>query len=398
MINKRLVDALNSKFQWVRLSALKKIAKTQEFDSVQKTFDTALQIHTYHSFSQFSPSLSAYVAHKFGLRVAGNMDNYTFKGAKEFIKASRILGLTYSIGTKFRLNFNEADVKLANVAVMGVAVRFIDQIQGALEKYRKRQIENVKLTVEAINKRFKKFNVQIDFEKDVAKTVKNGKEGVYLSKIAYLALARKLLKIYDPQKIIETLASLNINLTPEQRELLTMEVNVYRDFDLCKALFEFRSNFFAKKEYLQSDEVVENFHKFGAICAFELQIDKLLEYSEDNKKRILTLLESVKKQRFDGVGFDPNMVDDQLRNYLFDKLEEFELLPFLLYEIEFPRQSFAFSYPCARSKELMERSAYVVVGSEMSENQTCEGFISSNLKTNGFAEKVALFEKIGRGE
>ncbi len=398
MINQRLVDALNSKFQFRRLSALKKIAKTKEFENVERNFDTALQIHTYYSFSQFSPSLAVYMAHKFGLRVAGNMDNYTFMGAREFIKASRILGLTYSIGTKVRLNFNEEDVKLANVAVMGVAVRYIDSLQDLLKEYRENQLKNVKLTVDGINKRFKKYFIRLDYEKEVLSVVKNGEKGVVLSKVAYLALAKKFLKNYKPQEICDILATVGINLTESQLQLLTMEINPYRDFDLCDVLFENREKFFAKKSYLLSDKIVDVFHEYGAICSFELQIDNLLEYSDDNAKRVEKLFKSLKAKNFDGVSFNPNMVDEKLRSFMFDKMEELELLPFLLYEIEYPRQKFVFNYPCHRSKELMERSSYVVVGSEMSENQTCEGFISSSLKTNGFKEKIALFEKIGRGE
>ena len=395
MLTNQFVDALSSKRKGARLRALKKLAKIR--GEKEYCDDTLLSIHTDYSFSPYSPSLACFMADKFGLRLAGIMDNYTLSGADEFIKASKILGVTYSTGVQIRAKFDFLGGAFYNVSVMGIASRFFKDVEKRLSIFQQNQYSNVLKTTEEINARFEKYGVKIDFKKDVLSQVKKSKSKVYLSKYAYFSLSKNLKEKFSKEKVVEILKELGLNLTNEEIKLLTVENNVYYEYDLASILFLQKSKFSAKKNYENAASAVALSKDVGAICSFEYEILEKLEDNDENKKELSSLIENLKKLGFDGFSFDPSKMDEGLRNAVFDKLNELEMLPFLLSSIEFPRQDFKFRFPDERSENLMKQSSYVVVGSEMSQNQTAEGYVLSSLNVN-FEDKVRLFAKIGRGE
>lgn len=397
MVGHKYIQGLSSKCKLIRLHSLKKLRKQNLTSDMANASLCSLSIHTDNSFSPYTPTLAVYMANKFGLRLAGVMDNYTLKGADEFLQACRILGMTYSTGVEIRAQFELDDIRTANVAVMGIAKRHFSALQKDLALYRDNQGQNITATIKAVNKRFLKHGITIDARRDVFSLVKCGKDKVLLSKYVYFALSKKLLQKYDVQQVYDILYNMNIVLTETEVNLLS-DQNLHRVYDLTNVLFAHRDRFYLRKNYKTCAEVVELGHKYGAICSFELEIHSVLENTVENKRRLFALADNVKALNFDGVSFNPNMLCDELRNAFFEQLTKLELLPFNLVAIEFPRQDFIPSYPCENSKELMERANYVVVGSEISQNDTGEGFLSSSLKTPDFEQKVVIFSKIGRGE
>lgn len=395
MLNNQYIDMLSSKRKGARLRAIKKLAQSR--NDVRYSDDSLLSIHTDYSFSPYTPSLACFMADKFGLRLAGIMDNYTLTGADEFIKASRILGVTYSTGVQVRASFDFLNGAFYNVSIMGIAKRFFKEVQKNLIPFKEKQMANVMATCEEINSRFSAYGVQIDCKKDVFSQAKKTKNRVYLSKYAYFALSKKLKNAFSKEKVCDILTNLGLNLTDDELKLLTVENNNYYEYDLANALFKYRDKFSAKKSYCKAEMVTELAKKCGAICSFEFEIVDSLQNTEENRKFLLDLIDNLKKIGFSGLSFNPSKMDDELKEVVYQKLESVEMLPFLLSPIEFPRQDFQFRFNDEKSKMLMKRSSYVVVGSEMSENQTGEGFLNSTLNAS-FSEKVQLFAKIGRGE
>ena len=398
MLNGKYVDLLNSRCKFKRVYALKKIAKQTE-DLNKNNDTTSIQIHTNCSFSPYSPSLAAYMAKKSGLRVAGIMDNYTLSGAREFIKACRILQMTYTVGVEIRASFKNECMPTANVSVMGIALRNFERMENALKSYRDRQEGNINATCEAVNKRFKRFGIQLDFKKDVAIYFKHKKEKVYLSKYVYLALSKKLYAKFSETEIAEILNAVGIKASASRLSLISSkEENSYYVYDLTNILFDYRDLFYCRKSYSDADSIVKTAHSIGAVCAFQYYAKENETFAVGTAGRIFSIIDEVKRLGFDGFCFDPDKMDDDLRSAVFNKLAEYELLPFNLLSVEFPRQEFEYAYSSKSAEEIMERSVYTVVGSEICENQTGEGFVTSTLKSNGFEDKITLFSKIGRGE
>lgn len=396
MLRNNDVDALSSRCKFIRLKALKRISQTI---SEPINGDNAnLQIHTNNSFSPYTPSLAVFMAYKFGIRLCGLCDNYTLRGADEFIKACKMLNLTYSVGVELRADFNFLEIGSANVLLLGIAQRFHKQTQEALRVFRENQKGNIEATCLSVNKKIKRFGFTIDVNKDVLKVIPKNKDRVLLSKYVFFALANKLVKQFDATQIENFVFELGIKLEEDEKALLSDFSNQHYVYDLANVLFEHRDSFFPKKKYAPAKKIVELGRKVGAISVVELQLKNMNTFTAGSIKRLESVLNGVKSLGFDGVCFDANKLDAELRQKLFEMLKQMELLPFALNEVEFPRQQFTSSFPDELSKKVMTESAYTVVGSEMCENISNEGFVNCSLKTSDFAEKVNLFSKIGKGE
>ncbi|MBQ0111165.1 MAG: PHP domain-containing protein, partial [Oscillospiraceae bacterium] len=63
-------------------------------------------IHTTYSFSPYSPTKAVYMAFCAGLKTAGIMDHDSIAGAKEFIKAGEIAGISTTVGLEVRVKMN----------------------------------------------------------------------------------------------------------------------------------------------------------------------------------------------------------------------------------------------------------------------------------------------------
>lgn len=394
-LNDKYVDALSSRFETRRLGALRKLAEKDRETTADASFN--LMIHSACSFSPYTPSLAAFMAFKFGIRLAGLMDNYTLAGADEFIKACRILGVSYSVGVELRADLPFTDAKVGNVALFGIAARGFKPMQRELKAFRETQKGNVSATIKAVNKYFKELGVSLS-EGEVMKLIPKAAEPVYLSKYVFLALAEKAFKLFGRDGTMKMLLERGFELSETEKALIMDEGNLYCVYDLANYLFECRDRFLASKSYHLPDEIIALGHKYGAVCAFEYSLRYKLCDTAENRALLSRLSREVKSAGFDGVCFDPNKLDGGLRETFLDELEKNELLALPLYSVEFPRQEFLNSFPDERTAAVMTEAAFTVVGSEMCENLTGEGFVASNLKVDGFHEKVALFSKIGRGE
>ena len=97
MQNERLIEKLNSKHFFARKSALKELKKREEYDNslipAQNLGEVNTSVHTYYSFSPYSPTLAAYMAYKNGIKLAGVSDYGTLKACEEFAFACKKLGI-----------------------------------------------------------------------------------------------------------------------------------------------------------------------------------------------------------------------------------------------------------------------------------------------------------------
>src|ERR1035437_2893209 len=78
--------------------------------------DVNNHIHTSYSFSPYSPTMAIWMAYIAGLSTAGIIDHDTICGAKEFIKAGKIVGIGVTIGVECRVDFSQTPLngKLLN--------------------------------------------------------------------------------------------------------------------------------------------------------------------------------------------------------------------------------------------------------------------------------------------
>ncbi len=61
-------------------------------------------IHTFYSFSPYSPSAAVFAARSEGLCTAGIVDHDSMGGAEEFIEAGKIIDLPVTVGVEGRVS------------------------------------------------------------------------------------------------------------------------------------------------------------------------------------------------------------------------------------------------------------------------------------------------------
>ena len=385
------------KSAFFRLAALKKL-KTTLPDSEKKSDAVNIQAHTVYSFSPYTPTMAAYMAYKFDLRVAGILDNYTVAGAKEFIEACKILNLTYSVGVEMRADFCDPVTPYANVALFGIAQKYFAPLKKMLVPYRDKRRENVDITLEAVNKKVNAYGISIDFKKDIKPLVQE----VLLSKYVYFALAKKIIEKFGEgeRSCVFLVEDLKMELTETEVGLLRDVTNPYIVYDMANIISDNYTVFHTFKNYPSPEEVIKIGHDVGAICSYEYVIKRGKTKMSDEERIAYnhSLIKRLKDTGFDAVSFDPSGFSAEVLEDFKKLLKVNELLPLNLTRVEFPRRRFDCSCSDKELKKDMTDAVYAIVGSEICENSKAnQGFVSSeDVSLSGFEERVALFSKIGR--
>ena len=171
-----LIDKLNSIKTHLRYKALRKI--TQKLNTTQSITKGEVNnhVHTIYSFSPYSPTMAVYKAYKSGLKAVGIVDHDSVSGCREFLKASRIIGIASTIGFEIRVNMlntslegrkiNNPDSKnIIYIAVHGIPYKKISKANNFLHSIRlQRNKRNVQM-VNNLNRIILKTGLEkIDFK------------------------------------------------------------------------------------------------------------------------------------------------------------------------------------------------------------------------------------------
>ncbi len=103
------LDDLNHPDRDRRLAALARLAAASPSRSLPSSLraeDVNNHIHTFYSFSPYSPAKAVWMSVQAGLTTAGIMDHDSISGAEEFIAAGRAIGLATTIGLECRCDFS----------------------------------------------------------------------------------------------------------------------------------------------------------------------------------------------------------------------------------------------------------------------------------------------------
>ena len=103
MIDIKVLNSLNAESVEARLSALREAVKVANFPEVDERMINN-HIHTFYSFSPYSPSAAVYAARAEGLVTCGIVDHDSIGGAKDFIEAGKIVGIPTTIGIEARIS------------------------------------------------------------------------------------------------------------------------------------------------------------------------------------------------------------------------------------------------------------------------------------------------------
>jgi len=88
------------------LIILNHLAETGEISLPRQTEDTNNHVHTWYSFSPYTPSMAVWIARMNGLSTVGIVDHDSVGGADEFVQAGRIMRIATTVGAEVRANFS----------------------------------------------------------------------------------------------------------------------------------------------------------------------------------------------------------------------------------------------------------------------------------------------------
>lgn len=174
MIDLTLLKRLNQPGTQNRLNALKEAVAEASFPPQDPRFINN-HIHTFYSFSPYSPAAAVYAARAEGLCTAGIVDHDSLAGAREFLEAGRIVGLPVTIGIEARISMRGtpfADRRTNNPDQIGVSYMVlhalphdqIDRVQQWFAPYRDARGERNRKMLKAISRL---SGHELNYERDV---------------------------------------------------------------------------------------------------------------------------------------------------------------------------------------------------------------------------------------
>ena len=238
------MDKLNNADINERLKELERLvrctAKPQESNCVNN------HIHTFYSFSPYSPSKAVWLAYLAGLKTAGIMDHDSVSGSKEFIRAGEIVGIATTNGVECRASFektkiagrriNNPDQKgVAYIAIHAIPHRNIDKVSEFFAPYRQERNKRNRAMTQKINDITGGGDLFLDFDRDILPISKANEGGSITERHLLYALALKITQKYGKgAPVLDLLSVLDIEADKRAKEYLSDSSNPHYEYD-CSA-------------------------------------------------------------------------------------------------------------------------------------------------------------------
>ncbi len=412
-----LLQKLNHPDVNERLSALAELCKAEGYTPSE---DVNNHIHTFYSFSPYSPSAAVYYARKAGLATAGIMDHDSVAGLDEFRKAGEIANLPVTCGLEIRVSF--ADSPFSNRRVNnpdqdGVAYIALHALpkagQGTVAEALKkvahyRGLRNRKM-VERLNEIIKPLEIELSYDKDVLPLSKAHEGGSVTERHLLYALSQKLIgKFGKGEPILKALERLSIPVSEKNRRWLSDVDSPHYAYDLLGALKgELVASFYvdAKEELLSAKEAIALANASGAIAAYAYLGDVTDSVTGDKRQQAFEdsdleeLVEYLAETGFQAVTYMPSRNTKAQLARLKRLCEAKGLLQISGEDINSPRQNFI-CY-AARDPEFanLVDAAWALIGSEKAAEKDVSNAMfgpKDRADRPGLSEKLAYYKGLAR--
>ena len=416
------IKRLNAETKDERLDALKELMEKinkGEIEAPKKTNNVNNHIHTFYSFSPYSPTMALFKAYENGLITAGIMDHDSVAGAKEFIEAGKIIGMAVTVGVECRTNakntkifdkrINNPDQKgIAYAAIHGIPHTQLDEFEELLKPVReKRNLRNKKMAAK-LNELFKNDGITLDFERDIYPISKACEDGSITERHILFSLAGKIIEKFGKgEELVSFLENkVGIALGEKNREQMLDKANPYYDYDLLGLL----KSELVEKFYIDADEecpLIEDFVKFaadtGGISAYAYLGDVGSSVTGDKKTQkfeddyIDLLFQTIKEVGFNAVTYMPTR-NTAVQLELIRKLcFENDLFEISGEDINSPRQSFICEALQKDEFKHLINATWALIGHEKAATRDLkESMFSRKNKEIPLAKRIEKYEKIGK--
>ena len=208
------------------LSALLTEFKSGRYPLPQPGIFVNNHIHTFYSFSPYSPTAAAFMAWYNGLTTAGIVDHDSLAGAEEFAEACRLLGIASTIGFECRCRMDDTPFAgrrinnpdqntVAYLVCHGVPRQSIAAAQGWLAPYREARNVRNRAMLANINRLLDGSDLSLDFERDVLPLSHHAEGGGVTERHLLYALALSIEKAFGKGQLSVDFLASQLNLHPE---------------------------------------------------------------------------------------------------------------------------------------------------------------------------------------
>ncbi len=362
-----------------RINVLKKIVKIDEkAGGIAKRTNAQINTSTIYSFSPYTPTEAVYMAYNAGMPVCGISDTDSAAGMKEFVKAAKICGLSYTLGCRTHAVIGG---KRVGIMIYGIAEDQIPALEALLANNREQSRQAAEMRCKELNRLLKtKYTYKLDFNKIKDETeYKRG--GTVTQRHVYYAFAKLLCaKIEKGEKMIECIRSLGFEPREKSMPVLLAKDNPYYEYDLAREMSYNAGH--EKEKYTDFAQLNKEIKVLGGFCAF---IAKERELADAEG-----FAESLKKTGFDAVCADTSCANLDAFNAACIK-RNMLLLPWN--HIDSPRKKFLMQEGMVHIME----NVWALVGNELALNTNNEdGIFSETVRESRFEEKIKLFATIGK--
>jgi hypothetical protein len=353
------MDKLNNADTNERLKELEMLVKCT--DKPQESNCVNNHIHTFYSFSPYSPSKAVWLAYLAGLKTAGIMDHDSVSGSKEFIRAGEIVGIATTNGVECRASFektkiagrriNNPDQKgVAYIAIHAIPHRNIDKVSEFFAPYRQERNKRNRAMTQKINDITGGGDLFLDFDRDILPISKANEGGSITERHLLYALALKITQKYGKgAPVLDLLSVLDIEADKRAKEYLSDSSNPHYEYDLLGVL---KGNM-VEKFYIDAAsecpdvrDIIAFSKSIGAICAYaylgdvgeSVTGDKKAQKFEDEYLELL--FDELKEIGFDAVTYMPSRNTAAQLDRVRGLCDKYGFMQISGEDINSPRQSF----------------------------------------------------------
>ncbi len=421
------------------LIILRHLLDTGEIPAPIRTTDTNNHVHTWYSFSPYTPTMAVWMAAMSGLCTVGIVDHDSVGGAQEFIRAGEIMRIATTVGTEVRVSFegtpmegksinNPDEHTVGYIAVHGIPhnrIEMLDEILLADIRHNR----NVRTAVETWNARsiLPDREVRPDFWNEVVDyslycfgsgTItknRNLMSGTVTERHLLFAIAKRIISKYGKGK--STIAfleeGLKIPLAEKFRQTLMDTEYPQYEYDLINIL---KGDFIPKiyhssygdgeipPDSLPVAKVVQKIRLSGGIPSYCYLGDvgesptgdkKAQKFEDEYLDQLFPLL---KELGFEAIAYMPTRNTTQQLRRVMDLCEKYEFIQISGEDINQPRQKFV----CEKLREpmfahLMD-ATWALVGHEQAATIDPNDGIYTNKTKKAFPnlkDRLAHFKEIG---
>lgn len=418
------IDRLNHPERSWRLETLRVLADRivrGESKAPVRTDAVNNHIHTFYSFSPYSPTMAVWKSYEAGLSTAGIMDHDTISGAREFIEAGEIIDLPVTVGVEVRADFSRTplagrrinhpdQLSSAYLALHGIPHTQFETVEAFLHPYRQLRDSRNRKMVARLNDLLTGTGVVLDYDRDVLSLSKSPEGGSVTERHLLYALAIRLEERYGRgEALLEFLRNdLKIGVPDRFKRPLSDPGNPYFLYDLLGVLkSDLVPAFYveATDECPPVPDVVALANRVGAICAYAYLGD--IGVSTTGDKKSLTfedgyldlLFEVLRDLGFHAVTYMPSRNTPAQLERVQEMCDRYGFFQISGEDINSPRQNFVCEAIHRPEFSHLKTSTWALIGHEKAATRDLHsGLFSPDtiLKHPELTERIRIFNVIGR--